>query len=63
MKPVYVYAIPQNGDPFLMFIADRDEESAHRNAHKTRHFYAQKLVAYEFRNENGSRHFDFEVAA
>ena len=59
---IRVYAIPESGDPFLMFIADMGEEFAHQNARKNRRIHTQKLIGYEFRDTDGVRRFDFEVA-
>ena len=55
-----VYAIPTDGTaPFLMFIADMGEASAHKNAHRTRRLYTQEIAAYEFRGADGHRRFEF----
>ncbi len=58
---MHVYAIPTDGTgAFLMFIADMGEDRAHKNAHRTRHLYTQKLAAYEFRPKGGAaRRFEF----
>lgn len=61
---IRVYAIPADDTaPFLMFIAEFGEESAHHNVRITHKHYTQPIAAYEFRDSTGTRRFELEEVA